>query len=107
MSNRVHSWHLYAIRLRLERLAIDRASFIAELKSMGIGTSVHWMPLHMHPYYRATYDYAPEDFPVAVREYARIISLPIFPDMTEEQIESVSEAIHQIVAANLRRGPNG
>jgi perosamine synthetase len=107
MPDRMHSWHLYAIRLRLERLAIDRASFIAELKTRGIGTSVHWMPLHMHPYYRATYDYAPEDFPIAVREYARIISLPIFPDMTEEQIETVSDAIHELIAANLRLGPNG
>jgi perosamine synthetase len=107
MPNRVHSWHLYAIRLNLERLTIDRATFIAELKSRGIGTSVHWMPLHMHPYYRGTYGFAPEDFPVAAREYARVISLPIFPDMTEQQVETVSEAIREIIAANLRPGANG
>lgn len=107
MPNRVHSWHLYAIRLNLERLTLDRATFISELKRRGIGTSVHWMPLHMHPYYRATYNYSPEDFPIAVREYARIVSLPIFPDMTEEQIETVSEAIHELIAANLRRGARG
>lgn len=101
LPDRVHSWHLYAVRLKLEHLRIDRASFIAELKSRGIGTSVHWMPLHMHPYYRTTYGYASRDFPVAAHEYSRLVSLPIFPDMTEEQVETVSEAIHEIIAANL------
>ena len=54
----LHSWHLYVIRLRLERLTIDRARFVEELKGRGIGTSVHFIPLHLHPYYRDTYGYA-------------------------------------------------
>jgi len=107
MPNREHSWHLYALRLNLERLTMDRATFIAELKQRGIGTSVHWMPLHMHPYYRTAYGYAAEDFPVAAREYARLVSLPIFPDMTTEQIETVSDAIREIIASNLRRSSHG
>ena len=61
--DRIHSWHLYTIRLRVDRLRIDRAQFIAELKQRGIGTSVHWLPLHMHPYYRETYGYRPGGFP--------------------------------------------
>jgi len=65
LPDRLHSWHLFAVRLRLERLNIDRAQCIAELKERGIGTSVHWMPLHMHPYYRETYGYRPEDLPHA------------------------------------------
>src|SRR5262249_5017836 len=56
-ADRIHSWHLYVTRLRLDRLQIDRAQFIAELQKQGIGTSVHWMPLHMHPYYRETFGY--------------------------------------------------
>src|SRR5205814_6416694 len=63
--NRLHSWHLYAIRLKLGRLQIDRAEFIAELKRRGIGASVHWMPLHMHPHYSETYGYESEDLSVA------------------------------------------
>src|SRR5205809_145414 len=51
MPDRIHGWHLYPIRLNLERLKTDRAAIIAEMKSAGIGASVHWMPLHMHPYY--------------------------------------------------------
>jgi dTDP-4-amino-4,6-dideoxygalactose transaminase len=60
-----HSWHLYAIRLNLQRLRIDRNKSIDELRRKGIGTSVHFIPLHIHPYYRETYGYKPEDFPVA------------------------------------------
>ena len=88
-----HSWHLYVIKLNLEGLTIDRAQFIEELKSRGIGTSVHFMPLHMHPYYRETYGYRPEDFPVAYEAYQKIISLPIYPKMTDEEVGRVIEAV--------------
>ncbi len=101
MPDRLHSWHLYVIRLRLDRLRIDRAAFIAELKNRGIITSVHWMPLHMHPYYRQTYGYAPEDFPTAARLYQEVISLPIFPGLAESEIAYVAGAIREIVARSL------
>jgi perosamine synthetase len=100
--NRIHSWHLYVIRLRLDRLAIDRAAFIKHLKDAGIGCSVHWMPLHLHPYYREKYGYRPEDFPVATRLYEEIISLPIYPALTEEDVAYVSGEIKRIVANHHR-----
>ena len=100
--NRIHSWHLYVMRLQLERLTIDRAQFITELKQHGIGTSVHWMPLHMHPYYREKYGYKAEDLPQAAALYPEIISLPLYPDMTEADVVYVCRAVRKIVAEHLR-----
>jgi dTDP-4-amino-4,6-dideoxygalactose transaminase len=100
--NRIHSWHLFVIRLRLDRLTIDRAQVIQELKKAGIGTSVHWMPLHMHPYYRETYGYRPEDYPVSVRLYPEIISLPIYPSMSEADVVIVCDALTNIIARHRR-----
>jgi len=102
--HRVHSWHLFTIRLKLDRLRIDRARFITELQQRGIGTSVHWLPLHMHPYYRETYGYAAQDFPVAAGLYPEIITLPLYPDITEIEVACVCDAIKAVVAANLK-GP--
>jgi dTDP-4-amino-4,6-dideoxygalactose transaminase len=93
----VHAWHLYPIRLHLDRLAIDRATVIEELKASGIGTSVHFIPLHLHPYYRRTYDYAAGDLPVATREYEREISLPIYPGLGEDAVERVVRALSAIL----------
>ena len=78
-----HAWHLYMLRLNLDRLRIDRAQFVEELKQRNIGTSVHFIPLHLHPYYRETYGYRPEDFPVAYAQYLREISLPIYSKMSD------------------------
>jgi dTDP-4-amino-4,6-dideoxygalactose transaminase len=97
--NRIHSWHLYCIRLRVDRLRIDRAQFITELKQLGIATSVHWLPLHMHPYYRETYGYRPEDFPIAAALYPQLVTLPLYPDMSEEDVRRVGEGIKKIVKA--------
>ena len=102
--DRIHSWHLYVIRLRLDRLKIDRAQFIAELHQRGVGTSVHWMPLHMHPYYRDTYGYAPEDLPTSCSLYPEILSLPLYPDMSEGDVGYVCNSIKDIVAMNRRVG---
>ncbi len=60
-----HAWHLYSLRLNLQTLRIDRDQFIEELKARNIGTSVHFIPVHLHPYYRDKYGFKPEDFPVA------------------------------------------
>ena len=100
--DRIHSWHLYVIRLKLDRLNIDRAQFIEELTRRGVGTSVHWMPLHMHPYYRKTYGYAPEDLPMAWALYPEIITLPLYPNMTEGDVEYVCDSIKDIVSRNRR-----
>lgn len=100
--NRIHSWHLYAIRLRLAHIAIDRAQVIQELKNGGIGTSVHWMPLHMHPYYRDTYGYKEKDFPVSARLFQEIISLPIYPSLTEEEVGRICDTLKSIVTQHRR-----
>src|SRR2546421_1172177 len=77
-----HAWHLYLLRLRTERLAISRDAFIQELTKANIGTSVHFIPLHLHPFYRDTYQLAADDFPAALDAYRRGIFLPIYPRMT-------------------------
>jgi perosamine synthetase len=93
---RKHSWHLYSIRLNLEKLTIDRAEFIRRLKEKGISCSVHWMPLHLHPYYRDAFCLKAGFFPCAEKEWPRLISLPIFPSLQEKEIEYVVEAIDEI-----------
>ena len=88
----VHAWHLFPIRLR-DGGADRRAAIIDRLRDAGVGTSVHFIPLHLHPYYRRTYGYAAADLPVATREYEREISLPIYPDLTDAEVERVVEAL--------------
>lgn len=96
------AWHLYILRLNLDTLRIDRAQFIEELKARNIGTSVHFIPIHMHPYYRDKYEFTPDAFPVAFREYQRIISLPLYPQMTEGDVDDVVDAVRD-VSATFRR----
>ena len=97
-----HAWHLYVIQLNLDRLKITRDEFIQGLKERGIGTSVHFIPLHLHPYYRDTFGYIPGDFPKATRAYERIISLPIYPGMTESDIGHVIEAVRDVAQAGAK-----
>jgi len=92
-----HAWHLYVLRLNLERLKISRNQFIEELKARNIGTSVHFIPIHLHPYYRDKYGYKPEDFPVTYREYQRIVSLPLHLKMSDQDVEDVIEAVCDVV----------
>jgi perosamine synthetase len=97
-----HAWHLYVIRLNLERLSVDRNEFIELLKKENIGTSVHFIPLHLHPYYRKTFGYKPSDFPNASLVYERIISLPLYPRMTERDVADVIEAVRRIVTQHRK-----
>lgn len=91
-----HSWHLYVIRLNLDYLKVSRDRFIEELRGRGIGTSVHFIPLHIHPYYRDAYGYKPEDYPIAYETYKRLISLPIYPKMTSGDVEKVIEHVTDV-----------
>jgi dTDP-4-amino-4,6-dideoxygalactose transaminase len=97
-----HAWHLYMIRLYLDRLTIDRARFMEELKQRKIGASVHFIPLHCHPYYRDTFGYTPAAFPVAYREYMREISLPIYSRMSDGDVNRVIEAVVDVVKKHRR-----
>jgi dTDP-4-amino-4,6-dideoxygalactose transaminase len=74
--------------------------FIDGLRRKGIGTSVHFIPLHIHPYYRQTYGYQPADFPVSYETYQRIISLPIYAKMTDQDVNRVIESVTEIVKSN-------
>ena len=96
LKTRISSWHLYPIRLNLDELSIDRAQFIDKLKEKGVGTSVHFIPLHRHPYYKETYNLSDGLFPNADREFERMISLPIFPSMADEEIDYVIESVRKI-----------
>lgn len=97
-----HAWHLYILRLHLERLDISRDAFIQELTRANIGTSVHFIPLHLHPFYRDTYHLKANDFPVALHAYQRAISLPIYPGMTDEDVEDVIAALEYIVETHAK-----
>jgi dTDP-4-amino-4,6-dideoxygalactose transaminase len=92
-----HAWHLYILRLNLDRLRLDRIQFIQELKQLNIGTSVHFIPLHMHPYYHKTYGYAPTDLPVAFKEFQRAVSLPIYSKMSDKDVEDVIDGVSKVV----------
>jgi dTDP-4-amino-4,6-dideoxygalactose transaminase len=102
LSDRESAWHLYVLRLNLDQLTIGRSEVIEQLKHRGVGTSVHFIPLHMHPYYRDSYHYCDESFPVARREYYRSFSLPIYPGMSSSQVAYVMEHVCDVVK-NARR----
>jgi dTDP-4-amino-4,6-dideoxygalactose transaminase len=91
-----HAWHLFLLRLRPDRLRISRDRFIEELRARGIGTSVHYIPLHLMPYYSGRYGLKPPDFPAALDCFERTISLPIYPALTDAQAGRVVEAVRQI-----------
>jgi dTDP-4-amino-4,6-dideoxygalactose transaminase len=97
-----HAWHLYVILIKPEKLSINRNQFIEELKKRNIGTSVHFIPLHLHPYYQKTFGYQRGDFPNAEWVYERCISLPIYPKMTDTDVEYVVESIRDIVTLHRK-----
>jgi dTDP-4-amino-4,6-dideoxygalactose transaminase len=102
LPDRLHAWHLYVIRLHLERLTLSRAQFIEALRERKIGTSVHFIPLHLQPYYRDTYGYQRGDFPEAEQTYDRSISLPIYPRMTDQDQQDVIDAVQEVIEAHRR-----
>lgn len=96
-----HAWHLYVIRLQADRLRITRGQVIDELKAQGIGTSVHFIPLHLHPYY-VRRGFVAEHFPVATREYERVMSLPLWPGMTNADVDRVVGALEGVLGSARR-----
>lgn len=91
-----HAHHVYPLRLR-EDAPISRDDFIAEMSKRGIGCSVHFIPLHIHPYYRDTYHLKPEDYPKAYHAYRQEVSLPLYTKMSEEDIERVIKNVREIL----------
>ncbi|MBF0522027.1 MAG: DegT/DnrJ/EryC1/StrS family aminotransferase [Candidatus Omnitrophica bacterium] len=98
--DRVTSWHLYVIKLALEKLSIDRAQFIEELAQQGISTSVHFIPLYRHPFYQEKFGFKAKDYPHSEWAYERMISLPIFPGMTKDQVAQVIDAVKNVIKRN-------
>ncbi|ADK80458.1 DegT/DnrJ/EryC1/StrS family aminotransferase [Sediminispirochaeta smaragdinae] len=98
-----HAWHLFIVRLRPGYSAIDRDGMVEALKARGIGTSVHYIALHLMPYYRSRYNLSPEQFPVATAVSNSCFSLPIYPSMSDGQVERVVEAIKELLSPNRRR----
>lgn len=96
----MHAWHLYVLRLVLDRLKITRDQFIELMAAQGVGTSVHFIPLHRQPYWRDRYRLKDSDFPVATNEYERAVSLPIYPAMGDGQVARVIAAVRKILGAN-------
>jgi dTDP-4-amino-4,6-dideoxygalactose transaminase len=96
------AWHLYVLRLNLDQLKLNRAQFIDAMKARNIGTSVHFIPVHLHPFYRDTYGWQPESFPVAYGEYQRCVSLPLHPRLTDQEVDDVIQAVVEIATSNRR-----
>jgi dTDP-4-amino-4,6-dideoxygalactose transaminase len=92
-----HAWHLYVLRLNLNCTGISRDQFIDALRSRNIGCSVHFIPVHLLQYYREKYRFAPEDFPCALGAYQRMVSLPLSPRMTDEDVNDVITAVTEIL----------
>jgi perosamine synthetase len=97
-----HAWHLFVVRVRPERLRIGRDELISELTAAGIGTSVHFIPLHEHSYYRDQLGVCAADLPIASREWQRIVSLPLFPSMAPADVDRVADTLREIVHRHRR-----
>jgi dTDP-4-amino-4,6-dideoxygalactose transaminase len=96
------AWHLYVLRLRPERLRIGRDQVIEELTARNVGTSVHFIPVHLHSHYRRRYGYAPDAFPVAEANYRRMLSLPLHPGLTDADVGYVIDAVIDVVESFRR-----
>ena len=98
-----NAWHLYVLRLRQTELTVDRNRFIEEMTARNIGTSVHFIPIHMHSFYRRKYGFTPESFPTAKQAFDQMISLPLSPSMTDADVGDVIEAVLNVRQQYARR----
>ena len=98
----VHAWHLYPIRLDREQTRITRDEFIEALRERGIGTSVHFIPIHFHPYFADKLSLREGDYPVTEAVFEGLVSLPLYPRMQDSDVERVASAIHEVIAAARR-----
>jgi dTDP-4-amino-4,6-dideoxygalactose transaminase len=94
--DRQSAWHLYPLRLHLERLTVDRGQIYRALRAEGIGVNVHYIPVYWHPHYERL-GYRRGMCPVAEQEYQRLVTLPLWPAMTDEDAHDVIEAVRKIL----------
>jgi perosamine synthetase len=97
------AWHLYPIRLDLEKLSENRAQFFRALRAENIGVNVHYIPVHRHPYYRDRFGFKDGDYPVAEDAYERLISLPMFHAMKDNDVEDVISAVNKVLRRYVRQ----
>ncbi|MGE5363706.1 MAG: DegT/DnrJ/EryC1/StrS family aminotransferase [Bacteroidota bacterium] len=102
LSDRESAMHLYPVKFRLEGLKTDRNAIYDELKKAGVGASVHFIPLYRHPYYRDTFGLNSADYPASEYAFPRILSLPLWPGMTEDQVMKVADTLNDICRKNRR-----
>ncbi|MEU3846133.1 DegT/DnrJ/EryC1/StrS aminotransferase family protein [Micrococcus terreus] len=93
-----HAWHLFMLRVDQDRAGLHRDEFIERMSAENVGTSVHFIPLHLHPYWKESLGLDSNDFPVATREFERTVSLPIFSSMTDEDVSQVIDAVRKVLA---------
>lgn len=98
-----HAHHLYVVLVEPERLTADRDQILSALQAEGIGVGVHFRSLHLHPYFRDRFGFRPDDFPVARWASDRVISLPLYPKMTEQDVADVIEAVRKVLRAFEKR----
>jgi dTDP-4-amino-4,6-dideoxygalactose transaminase len=98
----MHAWHLYILELNLEALAVGRNDVVERLRQKGVATSVHFIPLNLHPVYQRTYGYQPGQFPIAEAAFERACSLPIYPAMTDEDVDHVIDAARTTLRESRR-----
>jgi dTDP-4-amino-4,6-dideoxygalactose transaminase len=101
-ADRIHSWHLFPIRLHLDRVTIDRNRFIDQLRERGVGCSVHWRPLHLHPYYTEQFGWRAEEFSIATALWQRSITLPLFPGMRDDEHQHVVNVVRELCRQNRK-----
>jgi len=101
--NRQHTYYLYTVRVAARNTRLDRGFFVAQLHQAGIQTSVHFVPLHRHPFYRSKYGYLPEQFPIAEKVCDEIVSLPLYPALSDSDVAYVIARVREVVI-NARRG---
>jgi dTDP-4-amino-4,6-dideoxygalactose transaminase len=98
-----HAWHLYVLRLNLNMLKITRDEFIEDLREMGVGTSVHFIPIPQHSYYSQKLGLTPDQCPKVIALYPRILSLPLYPDLAPNEIEHIVASVKSIVRRTKKR----
>ena len=99
---KAHAWHLYVIQIHPDQLSVSRDAFIEALGKRNVGVSVHFIPLHIQPYYRDTYGYRPDDFPRALAAFQRIISLPLYARMSDNDVQDVVDAVCDVAEQHRR-----
>ena len=93
-----HAYHLFVVQLELNRLNAGRDRIFAALRAEGIGVNVHYVPVHLHPFYRQRFETGPGLCPVAEAAYERILSLPMFPSMADDDVQDVIDALDRVLA---------